>query len=292
MPKGENKTLRRRMANAYLSSVISISLLLVLIGLAALLLVNSGSVSSYFKEHLQVSVLMTQDASEEQAQAYMEEVQKREYVRSARLVSREEGTRDLQNMLGEDFLSVFETSPVPVSVDLSLKAEYVCADSLDKVIPLLSASPIVDEVSCQRSLVDALNANIARISMVLGVFILLMLFISFVLINNTVRISVFARRFTIQTMKLVGATRAFIRRPFVISAVWQGLVSSALAVLCLGLLLLFVRRSFAQLFVIFTWKGLAMVAAVVVVCGLAVCVTSTCLVVNRLVAMHKDELYY
>jgi cell division transport system permease protein len=187
---------------------------------------------------------------------------------------------------------VFETSPVPLSVDVTLNAAYVHPDSLALVTRGLAEPSIVDEVETQQTVVEALTANLARISIVLGVFILLLLFISFVLINNTVRVSVFARRFTIHTMKLVGATRGFIRAPFVRAAVLQGLCSSLLAVGMLWALLEAVRRSFPELVAIVDLRQLLLVCGIVVAVGVLLCVVSTALVVNRLVAASKDDLYY
>ena len=226
MGNAEKKKLTRRLANAYLSSIISIALVLLLIGIACLVLVNAKSASDYFKESMQISVLMREEVSESQATAYQTGLAGMPFIRSTHLVTREEGTRELQDMLGEDFLSVFETSPVPLSVDITLNAEYVSSDSLALILPQLNDPEIVDEVNCQQNLVDALNTNLKKISLVLGVLVLLLLFISFVLINNTVRLSVSARRFTVHTMQLVGATRGFIRRPFMRAALLQGLAAS------------------------------------------------------------------
>lgn len=292
MPHNENKMMRKRLANAYLSSVISISLVLILVGIAALLIVNARRVSDYFKENMQVSILMKQEVPDEGVNAFRDSVSALPFIRTARVVTREEGTEDLKDMLGEDFLSVFETSPVPVSVEVTLQAEYVSSDSLAVIVPALGASSLVDEVGCQQSLVEALNTNLARISLVLGIFIALLLFISYVLINNTVRLSVYSRRFTIHTMKLVGATRSFIRRPFVRNAVVQGVVASAIAIAVLCALLLAVRRSFPALFGIFGKKLIALVMGIVLVCGVAICVVSTFFVVNRLAGSTRDELYY
>ena len=283
---------RRRLRNAYLSSVISISLVLFLVGVAALLIVNARRVSDYFKENVKLSVIMTQEVTEPMAEEYIADIAGLPCVRETRLVSREEGTEELKKMLGEDFLSVFETSPVPVSVDVTLKADYVSPDSIEVVTSKLSGSPLVDEVDCQQSLVEALNANLTRISLVLGVFVLLMLFISFVLINNTVRLSVFSQRFTIHTMQLVGATKNFIRKPFLKTSMIQGLVASLVAIAMLAVLLLMLNRSFPQLFEIFSTDTLAVSAAAVVLCGVFICMTSTYFIVGRLVSMDKDELYY
>ena len=289
---GENRLMRRRLANAYLSSIISISLVLLLVGVASLLLVNAKSVSDYFKENMQVSVMMKQSVSDDQALAFRKELEGERYIKTTVFVSKEQGRRELAEQLGEDFLDVFETSPIPVSIDVTLDANYVSSDSLEVVKTEISACPLVEEVVYQRSLVDALNANLSRISLVIGVFIVLLLFISFVLINNTVRINVFAKRFTIHTMKLVGATRSFIRAPFLVQAAFQGIFASFIAIIALLIMLFFLRGEFRQLFEIFRLDLLLMVMGIVIASGLAICLISTWFVVNKLVSLKKDELYY
>lgn len=292
MSSADNKLMRRRLANAYLSSVISISLVLLLVGVAAMLLVNAKSVSDYFKENMQVTVMMKQNVSDESAMTYQKDLDKKRFIKKTVYVSKEQGMREMADMLGEDFLDVFETSPIPVSIDVTLKAEYVSADSLEVVKNEIVKSSLVDEVVYQSSLVDALNANLSKISAILGIFISLLLFISFVLINNTVRLNVYARRFTIHTMKLVGATRSFIRAPFLIQAAFQGVFAAFLAIIALVVMMYFVRSEFEQLFEIFRLDLLLTVIGIVLASGLAICLTSTWFVVNRLVSLKKDELYY
>lgn len=292
MSKGDNRIMKRRLANAYLSSVISISLVLLLVGLASMLLVNAKGVSNYFKENMQVTVMMKQNVTEEEAVEFQDVLDGERFIGSTTLVTREQGRREMEDLLGEDFLDIFETSPIPVSIDVTLKADYVSVDSLEVVKEAISASDLVDEVEYQSSLVDALNANLSRISMIMGVFIALLLFISYVLINNTVRLNVFSRRFTIHTMKLVGATRSFIRAPFLVQAAFQGVFSAFIAIIALVGILYFMRSEFEQLFEIFRLDLLLTVMAIVLVSGLVICMTSTWFVVNRLVSLRKDDLYY
>ena len=292
MSTGENRLIRRRLAGAWISSVISITLVLFLVGVASLLLVNAKSVSDYFKENVQISVLMAQEATEDQAMELVSTLDSRPFIKGTRLVSKEEGTREMSEMLGEDFLEVFETAPIPLSVDVTLKAEYVSADSLEVVKKEISSFPLVEEVVYQQSLVDKLNTNLAKISLVLGVFVLLLLFISFVLINNTVRLNVFSKRFTIHTMKLVGATKSFIRGPFLGQAVFQGLFSALLAILMLLATLFIIRKEISQLFEVFSLDLLLVVIGIVVVSGVVICLVSTYLVVGKLVSLPKDDLYY
>lgn len=292
MSKGENKIMKRRLANAYLSSVISISLVLLLVGVASMLLVNAKSVSDYFKENMQVSVLLKDSVSEEKARSFAEQLQQKAYIKTTTYISKEQGQMELAQMLGEDFLDIFETSPVPASVEITLDADYVSSDSLQVVKDDISKSSLVAGVNYQGSLVDALNANLSRISLVLAFFITLMLFISFVLINNTVRLNVFNRRFTIHTMQLVGATRQFIRAPFMVQAAFQGIFSAFIAIIALIIMLFFLRNGFEQMFEIFRLELLLLVMGIVLVSGLAICMISTYFVVNKLVSLKKDELYY
>ena len=288
----KDKTVKRRLAGAYVSSALSISLVLLLVGLAALLSVNARGITRWFKENMQMEVLLHEEVTEADATAYKATVEALPFVKSARLVTREEGVAELREMLGEDFLDVFESTLVPLSLELTLKAEYVNADSLAMVAESIKASSLVDEVESQVPLVDALNANLSRISLILGVFILLLLFISFVLIGNTVRLGIYARRFTVHTMQLVGASRAFIRRPFMRDSLVLGLVSSLLTLAVLGGGIWFARKSFPQLGELFTPAGLAIVAGIVLLAGIGICLLTTFSVVGRIAGMDKDKLYY
>lgn len=292
MPKGEKKKMKRRLTGAYVSSVISISLVLLLIGVASALILNAGRVSNYFKENIQISLLCAPGVSEQQAAACTSRIDSLPFIRSTELIGKAQGEKELKEMLGEDFLSVFETAPIPVSINVGLKAEYVSADSLSRIIPVLQAIPEVEEVESRQSLVEALNRNLSGISLVLGVFIALLLFISFILIGNTVRLSLYAKRFTIHTMRLVGATRAFIRRPFIGSAVVQGLVSGVITCGVLAGALYLAGRSFPQILAVFTPEILAAVAGIVLASGVLICVLATYFTVNKLALASEDSLYY
>ena len=286
-----NRLVRRRLFGAWVSTVISISLVLLLVGVASILLLNARSVSDYFKENLQVSVLMKQDVTEEQALAYQSSLAGLPGVKATTFISREQGIEEMAQMLGRDFLDVFSTAPVPVSIDVNLEAAYVSPDSLEVVKAALSASPLVDEVVYQTSLVEALNANLQKIGLVLGVLILLLLFISFVLIGNMVRLNVFSRRFTIHTMQLVGATRGFIRAPFIGQSALQGLFAALVAILLLVGGLFILRKEFVQLFEIFRLDTLLATMGIVIASGVLICVVSTWIVVGRLVRFDRDQLY-
>lgn len=283
--------MRRRLVSSWISTVISISLVLLLVGVATLLLLNAGKVSDYIRENMQVSVLMKQEVSESEALVFQKTLDAMPGVHHTEFISRERGVEEMSQMLGQDFLDVFETAPVPVSIDLTLDAAYVSRDSIECLRGRIGASPLVEETVCQTTLVDTLNENLSRISLFLGVFMALLLFISVVLIANTVRLNVFSRRFTIHTMRLVGATRSFIRAPFLWRAAFLGLFAALLAVGMLlgGMFLL--RDEFAQLFALFGQKMLLEVMGVMVVSGVVLCTVSAFFVVNRILGFDKDQLY-
>ena len=284
-------TIRRRLVSAWISTVISLSLVLFLVGMGALLLVNARAVGDYFKENLQVSVLLKQQVTEEQALKYESTVAALPGVRTTHYVSREQGVEEMAKMLGQDFLDVFETAPVPISIDVNLEAEYVSSDSLAVKKAALAESPLVEEVVYQTSLVDALNQNLRRISLGIVIMVALLLFISFVLIANTVRLDLFSRRFTIHTMHLVGATKAYIRAPFMGRAALQGLFAALLAIILLIGGMYVLRDEFPQLFLIFSVESLLQVMAVMVGTGVIICMVSTFVMVGRLVGYDRDKLY-
>ena len=291
MAKKENRMIRRRLVSSWISTVLTISLVLLLVGAAALLLVNARSVSDYFKENMQVSVILKQDVGEDDALAYQKKLDGLSCIRSTEFISREQGISEMAEMLGEGFLDVFESAPVPISIDVTLKADYVSPDSLNVVKAQIGTSPLVEEVVYQGSVVDALNANLKKISLVIGALILVLLFISFVLISNTVRLNVFSRRFTIHTMQLVGATRRFIRSPFVLRSAFQGLFAALLAIAMMVGGLFILRSEFSQLFEVFRLDLLLVVFGIVIVTGVLICTVSTFIVVNRLVGYSRDDLY-
>lgn len=287
----KSKTLRRRLVSAWISTIFTLSMVLLLVGVGTLLIVNAREVGRYFKENLQVSVLLKDNVSDADAQAFQKRLDAIPGVRSTRFISREEGVEEMSKLLGKDFLEVFETAPVPVSIDVNLEADYVSADSLAVVKEKIAKSPLVDEVVYQTSLVDALNENLAKISLVLSVMVAVLLFISFVLIANTVRLDLFNRRFSIYTMHLVGATRSYIRAPFVGRAALQGILSALLGILLLVGVLFLVKDEFVQLFVIFTLDSLLLTMGVMLLVGVFVCTVSTYIVVGRLVGYNRDQLY-
>ncbi len=292
MKKKEKGVIFRRLLHSYLSSIISISLVLLIVGVLGVLAVNASAVSSYFKENIRVSVIFDKGTPDSEAQTFLKIMEKESYVKRAEFISKEKGAEEMKKMLGEDFLEVFDVNPIPLSVDLYLKAEYLESDSLKTIAAKITEMPDVKEVAYQESLVKVINQNLEKIGVVLSIVLALLLFISFVLINNTVRLNVYSKRFTIQTMKLVGAKRSFIRKPFIRQGIYQGMFAGVISSILLVVALFVVKRDINQLFVIFDMKLIAMVLIGVILAGITICVISTWIVVNKLLSVSADEIYY
>lgn len=292
MARKENKIMKRRMASAYLSSLVSISLVLLLVGVAALLLINSKNVSDYFKKNMKMSVMYKPEVTEQQALEHRPVLDSMTFVATSEFISRSRGEQEMKAMLGEDFLSVFESSPVPVSTEITLRPEYVSADSLELVTGIIGKSPLVEEVVFQKTLIDALNTNLRKISAILLIAIVLLLFVSSVLIGNTIRLNVYDKRFTVHTMKLVGATKGFIRKPFLVKSAFMGLFAAIIAIIMLVALLFLLKKELPQLFELFTPQMLVVVMGIVIASGIIICVASTYFLVGKLVSLDKSDLYY
>lgn len=292
MSKKEKNIIRRRLVRSYVASVVSIALVLTLAGAIALFWAAAGGVASYFKENMTVSVIFRAEVEEDAARAYTERLASREDVKDARFVSREEGENELKQLLGEDFLSVFETTPVPLSADIHLSSDAVSSESLSALRAELEKDPIVGEVSYQESMVEALNANLTRVSIVLSVVVVVLLIISSALITNTVRLNLHARRFTILTMRQVGARDSFIRRPFMRQAMLQGAVSGFVAALVLLAGILYIKNGHPLVYAMLSIERLVPVLALLIPTGMLVCYISAFRVVTRIIHADKDEFYY
>lgn len=292
MGKKEKNIIAKRLVHSYLSSIISIALVLLLIGVFGVLAINAGSVQNYFRENVKISAILKENVSQQQARRIQQKLDNLPAVKSTLYISKEEGTKQMQMLLGEDFLSAFDSNPIPISIELSLKGEYFNPDSLKTFTASIMKDGDIEEVAYQESLIQMLNNNMERIAYFFMIFIGLLMFVSFVLINNTVRLNVYSKRFSIYTMRLVGAKRSFIRGPFLVKALFQGMFSGLLAALALVGILYLVRNEFEQMFTVFNMELIAAVLVGLVLLGALICLVCTFFVVNKLVSLNNDDLYY
>ena len=292
MGKNEKNIVFQRIVQAYLSSVISITLVLFLVGATTFLGLNAQKFVRYFKENTVLSIVLRDGISEEDAILTVRKVQSLPFVREATYISQEQGTKEMADLLGEDFLAQFDYNPIPVSVEVKLLAQYVSAEEINTIEKALMEVQEVREVFYQKMMIDTVTKNLERIGLGLLIFIGLLLFVSFVLMNNTVRLSVYARRFTIHTMRLVGATRGFIRKPFMIQAIFQGLISSLLAILLLIGSFSLAQKELSDIFQLLDYEFLMILFGSIIFLGVTICLLSTYLVINKIVKIDTGALYY
>ena len=291
MKNDNSKIVGRRLVRSYLTSVISISLVLFLMAIACFVWINTKSLSDYFKENSVVSVILHNSASEEQASDLMHRIEKYDFVKTVTFISREQGQKEMEELLGKNFLDVFSTSPIPVSLEVSLRSDYFSKDSLQMVRQKLASDPLVREVSCQESLVEAMNNNLDTIGLIVAAIITILLVISVALIANTVRLNIYSKRFTIHTMRLVGAKRSFIRKPFMRQAFWQGAISALIADAAFALTLQYAWRHIGDMLGLFNKELIIPIFAVVFAAGVLICVLTAAYMVNKLSDISKDDLY-
>lgn len=292
MGRKEKNIIYRRLVHSYLSSIISIALVLLLVGMFGMLAVNAGAVQNYFRENVKITAILKENVPDLQAKKLQHTLDVHPAVKRTAFISREQGTEEMKKMLGEDFLQAFEHNPIPASIEINLKGEYFNPDSLRLFSSQLEKDKAVEEVAYERSLMEILNRNLEKIALAFMVLVSLLMFISFVLINNTVRLNVYSKRFSIYTMKLVGAKKSFIRGPFLLKAFFQGILSGLLAALALIGILYMLRDSFAQMFSIFQMELVGAVLVGVVLLGAFICWICTFFVVGRIISFTNNDLYY
>ncbi len=293
MVSGEEKYYKRRLNTSYLTSVISITLVLFTLGFLGLILINASSLSKYIKENIGFEVIMKQDAREADIIYLQKMLDAQTYVKSTEYITKEEAIRRLSDALGEDFAGFMgdNENPLLPSIDVRFNADWANNDSLSMIQEYIMGHDGVKEVYYQKSLVHLINRNLRRISIILLAISILLFIITVALINNTIRLSVYSKRFTIRSMQLVGATRGFIRKPFLYKSVFQGLLSALLALVILTGIITALWNNLPELQAITSPEMLLILYVFVVLLGLLVSGVSTYTVVNKYLRLKPDKLY-
>ncbi|HCY72726.1 MAG TPA: hypothetical protein DHU75_00875 [Rikenellaceae bacterium] len=291
MGRKRNNILKKRIAGASISSVISISFVLMLVGLSAILALSAGSIVDYFKENIQITAFLKQGTPAVKAVELQAELEKEPFVKETHYISVEQGTQELVDMLGEDFADVFVTSPVPSSIELMVYSKYYDTDSLDVILNKLVDYPLIESASTQAAMAQSVGGAIKQIGGVLGVLVILLTFISAVLVSNTVRLIIYSSRFSIHAMQLVGASNSFIEKPFLRKFALMGFVSGLLACAVIAVGLVYTHSIFPQVFELFEPLHLAEVGVGVVLLGVLMCLLCAKVVMGKVVRLDKDELY-
>lgn len=288
------KQLDKKIANwqlhgSYITSVISISLVLFLLGLLFFLMQNVNRISNYVRENIGFAVMLKENTKEIDILKLQKELDAKEYVKATKYVTKQEAAKELKEELGEDFVEFLGYNPLPPSIEVQLKARYTNLDSILKIENFLQKYSQVNEVFYQKSLIHIVNNNVRKISIFFILFSILLFVISVALINNTIRLSIYSKRFLIYTMQLVGATESFIRRPFLKNAIIMGCVAALVALTLIMLIINILQNEFSD---VVPSVGVAGLFIVVIAFGVIISLLATYFSINRYLRIKQYKLYF
>ena len=289
----KNKTgfSKARLRGSYLTLVISVSLVLFLLGILGLVIINAKGLSDYLRESLSFSVMLDDDAREADISMLQKDLDAKPFVKSTEYVSKDEAAVKMKEDLGEDFISFLGDNPLPPSIDVYLYASYTNPDSVAKMEKYVMEYPFVKEVLVPESLLFLINENVRKVSLSLLLISSFLLLIAVTIINNTIRLAIYSKRFLIRTMQLVGATRSFIRKPFLTRSIYHGVLAALIAMLLLMGLLYLVEKEFLMLYSFRSTNLLVVLGVLLIFLGILINLVSTFFSVNRYLVISEDKLY-
>jgi len=287
-----DKYQKRRLISSYFSVVISISLVLFLLGCLGLLVINAKKVADHFKEQVVVTIYLNDNAKEVEVNQLEKSLAMAEYTKSTTYVSKNEAAKMMQNETGEDFMDFVGYNPLKNSIDVYLKADYVTNETLESISEELADKQFIEEIRYDNDLVELMNDNVKKITFWVLVVSALFTLIAVLLINSSIRLAVYSKRFIIKTMQMVGATKSFIRKPFIWKNVQLGLIGSVMAMIGMGLVLYYVNKSFPSLGFLEHPILLVLVFIVVIAIGVIITGISTFVATQRFLNLKTDHLYY
>ncbi len=278
--------------NARVTSTLSVSLVLFILGIMVMLGLLATNLSRHVKENIGFSIVLNESAGEKQINQLQRMLERSEYTKSAQYISKEEALKEVMVELGENPEDVLGVNPLPSSIEVKLKADYANTDSLLVIEQKLRSQVVVNDILYQKDLIQSVNDNMSRIGLILLALAIVLMIISFALISNTIRLSAYSKRFLIHTMKLVGATPGFIRRPFIISNIINGIVASVIAMLLLSGCVYYFMSEMENFTTLLTVPMMLSVFAAILVLGVLLTALSAYWAVNRFIRMDRDSLYY
>lgn len=283
---------KRRLISSYFSVVISISLVLFLLGLLGLLVLNTKKVADHFKEQIALTVYLKDNAKDVEIEQLKKSLAMAEYTKTSVFVSKEEAAEEQSKEIGEDFMEFLGYNPLQNSIDVHMKADYVDSEQIDKIASDITAKNFVDEVIYDKPLIALLNDNVKKISFWILVISGLFTFIAVLLINSSIRLAVYSKRFIIKTMQMVGATKSFIRKPFIWQSVKLGVIGAVLALIGMGIVLYYLNKSFPELELLRDSSLLIALFLGIFLMGIFITWLSTFFATSRFLNLKTDELYY
>jgi cell division transport system permease protein len=291
MEEFEASTSAKKTKTIYISTVFGIAMVLLMVGLLGLILVHANNLKRYVKENIVLNIFVDDAAHETDVLQLQKQLDANPMVKQTQYVSKELAARNLQKDLGEDFVKFLGYNPLSQSLDVYLKADYANNADIEKFKTELLKNPLVKEVKYQQSLVDEMNQNLTSISLVILVFAGIFVILSVALINNTIRLAIYSQRFLIKSMQLVGATKGFIRKPFLLYGIWHGLLGGLIAIMILIGTLYFADKQVPDLIILQNYTEFGIVFIVVVGLGIFISGFSTFLAVNKFLRLKIYDLY-
>ncbi len=274
-----------------LTATVSVALVLLLLGMVATLALAAHRITTDIKEHMGFDVVLAEQSSLDDINRFKQLFSNAPYVASFRYYSPEEANETWHQEMGENLTELLDVNPFLPEFEINVKAAYACADSLDKIMLPLAEMPGVEQVNGHTEIVDHVNRNLSTIMMILLIAVCALLPISFVLINNTVRLTIFSRRFTIHTMKLVGASRGYIRRPFLLSNMLQGAIAGLIASGAIIGIYFYIWSLDASVRGVASVETLCIVCAAMMVIGPLLCLSAAAFATQRYLTMNYDDLF-
>ena len=277
--------------SANITPIISVSLVLLLLGIVGLLGIAANSLTNYVKENIGFDVIVKNNAEQKEIDELKRLWTSAPYVSSVKFISKEDALQSWEKETGENLMEMIGVNPLSAEFEVRVKAQYVSVDSLNKIEYSLKSMSAIESIQMHKDVVEQINHNVNHIILVLGVVLVMLVVISFVLINNTVRLAVYSRRFIIHTMKLVGATPGFIRRPFVLTNVLNGFIASLVAIALLSGLLYYAVEVNSDYAGLVGTEQIAVVYAGMMLTGVLMCGLSALFSTNRFIGLSYDELF-
>jgi cell division transport system permease protein len=291
MEEFESSNSSRKTKTLYVSTVISIALVLLMTGLLGLILVHAKNLSKYVKENIVLNIIVNEGAKEVDITALQKQLDANPYVLKTQYVSKELAARNLTKDLGEDFVDFLGYNPLLSSIDVYLKADFANNESIQKFTATVNKNALVKEVVYQKSLIDMVNQNIQGIGLVILAFASILLIIAVALINNTIRLAIYSQRFLIKSMQLVGATKSFIRKPFLSYGILHGLLGGLIAIILLLITLYVAQQQVPEMIILRDWFEFSMVFIGVIILGVLISGLSTYFAVSKFLHLKIYDLY-
>jgi len=291
MASSFEKYQKRRLLSSYFSVILSVFLVLFLLGMLGLFVINSKKLSNNFKEQIPMTIFFKSQASDSAVNAFEAKLKKAAYIKSYVYVSKENAATKHADIIGEDFMQFLGVNPLQDSYDIQLNAAYVEKDSIAKIEKEIKQNKMISDIVYDKHLVDLVNENIKKITFWILVVSGFMAFVAVLLINSSMRLSIYSKRFIIKTMQMVGATKSFIRKPFIVNSIRLGVIGAFLANTCILALLFYIDTNYPKFGILEDKLSIGIVFFVVFALGILISWFSTFFATQRFLNLRTNDLY-